>query len=138
MDKISQANPFWQKNILFVIALVISVAVTWRIINQVNHNHQLEQQAAEKRARIKLLDQQKKNQILNNEFFRSNYYLDLAIREQQGYTLPGESILVIDEQKIAQIKEVYQPQTVIEETPPPSLSNLEKWRNFIFDVENLD
>ena len=137
MDKFSRTSDFWRKNILFIAALLIALMVTWKIIDQVNHNYRLEQRAGELRARSDLLAQQIKNQNLNNEFFRSDYYLELAIREQQGYLLPDENVLIIDEQKIIQIKKDYQPEVVItDETPAVESSNLQQWRNFVFDIDN--
>ena len=137
MDKFSRTSDFWRKNILFIAALLIALMVTWKIIDQVNHNYRLEQRAGELRARSDLLAQQIKNQNLNNEFFRSDYYLELAIREQQGYLLPDENVLIIDEQKIIQIKKDYQPEVVItDESPTVESSNLQQWRNFVFDIDN--
>ncbi len=132
MNKIPSTNQFWQKNIFFIIALLVALSVTWKIIDQVNYNYELEQQADETRAMINLLNQQKKNQTLNNEFFRSDYYLDLAKREQQGYTLPDESVLIINENKIIQIKNEYQPKINTPEETVQESSNLQNWQNFIF------
>ena len=136
MDKIAPTDRFWRKNALFVVALLVAVAVTWQIIEQANRNHRLQQQAGEIEAMNSLLQQQKKNQVLDNEFLRSEYYLDLAIREQQGYTLPGESVLIISGKKISSLKAAYQPQAAPVETDEPVASNLSRWRDFIFGADS--
>ncbi|MYB39756.1 hypothetical protein F4X86_00470 [Candidatus Saccharibacteria bacterium] len=136
MDKIAPTDRFWRKNALFIAALLVAVAVTWQIIEQANRNHRLQRQAGEIEAMNSLLEQQKKNQALDNEFLRSEYYLDLAIREQQGYTLPGESVLIISGEKISRLKATYQPQAAPAETDEPVVSNLSRWRDFIFGADN--
>ena len=132
MNQITRPSRFWQKNLFFLLALLVAVLVTWKIIQQANHNWQLDQQAAEIRAHIDLLEQQKKNQALENEFFRSEYYVNLAIREQQGYLLADESVLVINSDKIAQLKSEYQTPAVIKKEEIKTDSNLQQWWHFVF------
>ncbi len=133
MNQIARPSRFWQKNLFFLLALLVAVLVTWKIIQQANHNWQLDQQAAEIRARINLLEQQKKNQALENEFFRSEYYVHLAIREQQGYLLADEIVLVINSDKIERLKNEYQtPFIEEEEEESETHSNLQQWWHFVF------
>ena len=132
MDKIAPTDRFWRKNALFVAALLVAVTVTWRIIDQANRNHRLQRQANEIEAMNDLLKQQRQNQALDNEFLRSEYYLDLAIRQQQGYALPGESVLIISAEKIGRLKAAYQPQAAPAEAAEAPASNLSRWRDFIF------
>ena len=132
MNQIAQPSRFWQKNLFFLLALLVAVSVTWKIIQQANHNWRLDQQAAEIRARINLLEQQKKNRALENEFFRSEYYVNLAIREQQGYLLADEIVLVINSDKIARLKNEYQTPVITEEQESETHSNLQQWWHFVF------
>ena len=136
MNKRTNKQHFWQKNLFFVIALLVALMITWKIIDQANHNYKLHQQAAEIQARIDLLNQQRKNQALDNEFLRSDYYLDLAIREQKGELLPGESVYVIDRSEINQRRDSYRPQGETEEEPEIEYTNLEKWWNFIWGINS--
>ena len=132
MNQIALKSHPWRQSLFFLGALMLALFITWKTVDQAGHNQRLEQQAEEIRARIDLLEQQKKNQALENEFFRSEYYLNLAIREQQGLLLPGEVVLVINPDKIAQLRDEYRPAAAEETTEEEELSNLEQWWRFVF------
>ena len=132
MKLIARLPQFWRQNLLFLAALAVAILVTWKIIHQANLNQNLDQQAAEIRARSDLLEQRIKNQTLENEFFRSDYYVDFAIREQQGYLLADESVLILYLEKIAQLKNEYQQQPADEPEEAGQPSNLQQWQSFVF------
>ena len=138
MKLIARLPQFWRQHLLFLAALAVAILITWKIIHQSNLNWGLDQQAAEIRARSDLLEQQIKNQSLENEFFRSDYYVDLAVREQQGYLLANESVLIIRSEKITRLKNEYQQQPVDEAEEAGQLSNLEQWRRFVFGIRPDD
>ena len=131
MKEIASISQSWRKNLPFIAALLLALLVTWQIINRANYNYRLQQQANELQAENNLLEQQARNQSLDNEFLRSDYYLDLAIREQQGHVLPGESSLIISRQKISQLKAAYRPKAAADETEQAVPSNFQQWRNFV-------
>ena len=126
---------FVRKNLVLFISLGLAIIVTWGIIDQTNRNRLLEQQAIEKRASIKLLEQQIKKRALDNEFLKSDYYLDLAIREQQGYLLPGESVLVINKEQIKQLRQDYKPHNLglQEGEEEKQLSTWQEWWQLILN-----
>ena len=125
-------KPYVSKNYLFLIAaLLVALFITWKIIEQAAQTHRLQQQLEEINTEIELLNQLKKNQALNNEFLESDYYLDLSIREQQGRGLPGEKLLILDQDRIASLKEAYRPPEVETVEEPVSASNLEQWWHFL-------
>ena len=134
MKPIARLPQFWRQHLLFLAALAIAVLITWKIIHQANLNWGLDQQAAEIRARSDLLEQSIKNQTLENEFFRSDYYVDLAVREQQGYLLPEENVLIIDSEKIARLKDEYRPPLAEESETAGETSNLERWWRFVLGL----
>ena len=138
MKRIAHLPLFWRQHLLFLAALAVAVLITWKIIHQANLNWSLDQQAAEIRARSDLLEQRIKNQSLENEFFRSDYYVDLAIREQQGYLLADETLLIIAPDTISQLKNEYQQQPTDETEEAGPLSNLEQWRRFVFGIRPDD
>ena len=133
MDRIAafKSQP-WKQSLFFVGALLLTLILTWKTVDQAGRNQRLETQAEEIQARINLLEQQKKNQALENEFFRSEYYLDLAVREQQGLLLEDEAVLVINPDKIAQLKQDYQLPAAEEPAEEEELSNLEMWWRLVF------
>lgn len=119
-------------SLVLIGALLIALAIAWQIINQANRNRHLQRQADRLQAEIELLQQTNKNQHLINEFLQTGYYLDFAIRQQQGYTLPGESLLIISEEKIEGIHQDYANQIPDESGEDEPTSTWHQWRHFFF------
>ena len=82
MQANDRRHRFWHNSLFFIGAFMISLAIIWQIVKQSNHNRQLQQQAIEKQAEIRLLEQKNKNLQLENEYKETDYYLELSIRKQ--------------------------------------------------------
>ena len=136
MSPTTNQPPVWQKNLFLVAAGVISLFITWNIIQRANQNRQLQQQAIQIQAEIDLLQQQKKNQTLDNTFLESDYYLDFAVRNQQGYLLPEEKLLIIDEERITELETEYSPPATTVAIEEVETTNLQQWWDFVFNSGN--
>ena len=129
-------RPGVRRNTIFVAFLLLSLLITSATIEQIDRNHQLEAQVAERQRQQEFLEQQIANQRLENQFYQTDYFLELEARRQFGLVSDGESVIVlqgwrIDEQLAGWEGSFEAPPT--EETP----SNWQLWWQFFWGREPL-
>ena len=104
--------------ILVVVLAVLAVSYASSLrayLQQRSHIDQLQEQIAERRASIDLLEREK-------DRWQDDAYVRQQARERFGYLMPGEtSYVVLDEngKPIESESELTDPSTVARETPPP-------------------
>ena len=133
MQANNRRHKLWHNSLFFIGAFLIALAIIWQIVKQANHNRQLQQQATEKEAEIRLLEQQNKNLQLENEYRETDYYLELSIRKQTGLTRPGESVFIIGDSKVEALYQQYSALEKENRVSQPEKSNLQKWWHFLFE-----
>lgn len=119
-------------NLTLLFFMVVSLAITWATIGQIEYNYQLEQQAQTLQSEVDVLQQQNTNQQLRNEFLQTDYFAELAAREQLGLVSPGEKVVIISDQQIAKVLEetnLETHQTATSESLGQA-SALEQWYRF--------
>lgn len=118
-------------NLVLLLFIVVSLAITWATIDQIDYNYRLEQQARTLEEQNAVLAQENANQELRNQFYQSEYYLELAARKQLGLVEPGEKVAIISQQAIDDIVARY-PDEEIEQiaTEGEKASPLEQWYRF--------
>ncbi|MCA9348558.1 septum formation initiator family protein [Candidatus Saccharibacteria bacterium] len=129
-----------RSNLTLLFFIVISLAITWATVNQIEYNYRLEQRSRTLEAEIGVLQQQQTNQELRNQFYETDYYLDLAARKQLGLVKPGEKVALINQSDIDAVlneskQSIDQPQSSV--VKQESASNLEQWARFFSGQEPL-
>ena len=125
-------QPNIRRNIVFFSFLVLALVITWATVNQIDRNHELEKEVIKEKALVAVLQEQIKNQTIENEFLKTDYFVELAARDQLGWIKQGEQQpLILSRLKINQIKEAYQAQNPmpVPVTAPPT-SSLQQWWYF--------
>ena len=74
--------------------------ITSATIKQIDRNHQLEALVAERNRQQTFLEQQIANQKLENQFYQTDYYLELEARRQFGLVAKGESLIILQRRQI--------------------------------------
>lgn len=115
-------------NVTFVAAIALCLIWTWGAISSMSHNWELEQRLADRRRELAILQLQVETAELENEYYRSAEYQELAARRQQNKLLPGETLVYLPKNSPA-ARAKYQPAPTPEPEPP---SNFEQWLSFIF------
>jgi cell division protein FtsB len=125
------------RNIALYIFGVIVLAIAWSGARTVQNNYQLQKQIATLKQQNQLLSLGNGNTFLQNEFYKSNTYLELSARQNLGLALPGEQELVVP--KATAMKYV-DPKLASAAASTPStpkdtrskyIKNLEAWRDFL-------
>jgi cell division protein FtsB len=117
---------------LYLLA-IIALSVTWSSIKIIQKNYGLEKQIVRIQQEVDVLDQQTKNQKLKNEYYKTDAYLDIAVRKYFGKALPGEKLIVVPAeigQKYIHQDTIAQNKQASQKPRPQFIQNLQKWINF--------
>lgn len=116
--------------------LIIVLLVSWSGVKAIetNYNLQKEISALQQENEVKRLANE--NLRLENEYFESDHYLELAARKDFGLAAPGETVLNVP-RSVALSFTVDLPQEVDEDAPakvePPAYQrNFQAWMDFLF------
>ena len=127
-----QITKFIKQNAIIIILMILVLVVMINIISISQQNREFQEQKYQLELIIEKLKLQNRKQQLYNRFLQTDYYKDLAIREQKAFVLEGETVLIINPDKIDDIKQAYQsePQTV---QTSRYKSNMQQWQQFFFN-----
>ena len=117
-------------NVVIVVAFIIAASWVWGSLGVMQRNYNLQKEVDYKKRQLELTELQKTSLELQQRYYQTSEYQELAAREALGLVQPGESVLILPENsqaaKSADIATVTSTQ-VVDQT-----SNLEQWVNFLF------
>ncbi len=119
-------------NVILLIALVFCLIWTWGSISSMTRNWTLAQELMNRQREKALLELEVETLELENEYYLSEEYQELAARRYQGKKLPGENLVYLPpNSEAAKTKH----STTSDETSDANsdqLSNIEQWLLFLF------
>lgn len=128
---------YWLKHDLFVfdnvvllIALAFCLAWTWGSISAMSRNWSLAQEIQNRRRELALLDLEVETLELENEYYASDEYQELAARKYQNKILPGETLVYLPENSFAARTKHANGATT--EVIATETSNIQQWLQFLF------
>ncbi len=120
--------------------LVIALMVSWSSVKAIDTNYGLQKQISEIQQQNAVQQLANENQKLENEYFNTPQYLDIAARQDFGLALPGEKILLVP-QTVAMTHTVMLPQDMakppsIPKSKPAYQRHFQAWMDFFFHSSN--
>jgi len=118
-----------------VLFLVIVLLISWSGIKVIDTNYGLQKQISTLDQQVQVSSLANKNMQLENNYFQTNEYLDIAAREQYGLAAPGETVLNVP-QNVAMAHTVTLPDTDQVEAKktqakqPAYQRHFQQWMNF--------
>ena len=82
-------------NVLIFIAIVLCLLWTWGTIGSLSRNWALAQELISRQRERALLELEVETLELENEYYHSAEYQELAARKYQGRKLPGETMIYL-------------------------------------------
>ena len=125
------------QNIGLYIFGIIVLAIAWSGAKTVQNNFELQKKVATINEQNKVLALLNANTTLQNEFYKTDEYLDISARQNLGLAAPGEKVLIVpknvamkyvDQSLIIQPKDQQSP---VPDDRPGYIKNLEAWRDFL-------
>ena len=120
---------------LYIFGIVV-IAIAWSGAKTVQSNYELQKKIARIQQENTVLSLLNQNIGLQNEYYKTNQYLDLSARQNLGLAAPGEKVMVVPQQTALKFVSKDASKT-------PALSklaidnrsgyvkNLEAWRDFL-------
>lgn len=117
-----------------IVFVIIVLLVTWSGFSTVQTNYKLEKQISALRQQNAVQKLADENLKLQNDYYSSNQYLELAARQNFGLADPGESELIVPENvALSYTKPLPNPSTTSVKKSshqPFFIKNFEAWWNF--------
>lgn len=123
------------ERVVMVIAVVCCLMWTWGSIDSMTRNWSLAQELMSRQREKALLELEVETLELENEYYQSYEYQDLAARKYQNKMSPGETMIYLpDNSEAARTKHTQSqdPETV--DIATTTMSNLEQWLAFLFGI----
>lgn len=119
-----------------MIFLVMILLLSWSGIKVIRSNYDLQKQISEITQKNSVAELQNKNLALQNEYYNTDQYLELAARQNFGLAAPGEKELIVPKdvalRYAAELPANQDPAAAKQEKVPFIIRNLREWRDFFF------
>ncbi len=123
------------RNIGLYVFAVIVLAITWSGVKTLQINYELQKQISILKQQNEVLQLQNDNTVLQNQYYQTNQYLELAARQDFGLAAPGEKILLISKDvAMKYIDPSLNPQSPSKSTVDDRskyAKNFQAWRDFL-------
>jgi len=128
---------------LYIFGLVV-VAIAWSGAKTVQNNYALQKQISTLKQQNAVLQLQNGNTELQNEYYKTDQFLELSARQNLGLAAPGEQVMIVPknvamsyiDQDLA--KSTSQPNNTPPDKRPGYIKNLESWRDFLLGRKATD
>lgn len=121
-------------NIILAIALVLCFSFTWGAISSMSRNWSLAAEVASREREKALLELEVETLELENAYYLSDEYQELAARKYQGKKLPGETMVYLPENSDYAKRKHSDSSANDPDAPLDELSNFEQWTKFLFGI----
>jgi hypothetical protein len=128
-------NYFTLNNFVIAIAFVIAASWVWGSLGVMQRNYDLQKDLDYKKRQLQLAQLQTTSLELQGRYYKTREYQELAIRQDLGLGLPGESVLVLPPNshaaKDADTITKTQVSVDLQKT-----TNFNQWVNFLFGANS--
>ena len=120
-------------NLVIMAAFLIALGWVWGSLQVMQRNYGLQKEVDYKRRQLQLAELQKDSLELEQRYYQTNEYKELAARESLGLVMPGEKVLILPENSVAAKKsDTKTSGSSTQVVPQDKTSNMEQWLNFLF------
>jgi cell division protein FtsB len=122
-------------NVVMAIALMIAAGWVWGSLGVMQRNYNLQKEVDLKAQQLQLAQLETANMQLEQRYYKTTEYQELAARQSLGLAKPGEKVLILPNNSPAVIA-ADQASTIQVTAPDLPLSNFQQWANFFFGANN--
>lgn len=122
---------FTLNNAVIVIAFMIAAGWVWGSLGVMQRNYGLQKQLDDKSRELIVAQLDTDNAKLEQRYYKTDEYKELAVREKLGLALPGESVLILPPNSEA-VKNISDDNSRVSFDTDAPISNFNQWMNFLF------
>jgi cell division protein FtsB len=125
------------RNIGLYIFGIVVLAIAWSGAKTVQNNYELQKKIATLKQENTVLWLQNQNTYLQNQYYKTDQYLELSARQNLGLAAPGEQVMLVPQDVAMRYvdpslnKVSSSSQTTAPDNRPGYVKNLESWRDFL-------
>ena len=122
-------------NVVILVAFIIAANWVWGSLEMMQRNFSLQKELDDKSRQLIVAQLDTENAKLEQRYYKTDEYKELAVRQRLGLVTPGERVLILppnseavkNADKVAEVK----PSITVIKT-----SNFNQWMNFLFGGNN--
>ena len=137
----AQKLQYWLKhdlfvfdNVILIIAMIFCLSWTWGSISSMSRNWALAQEVMGKQREKALLELEVETLELENEYYLSEEYQELAARKYQGKMLSGETMIYLPPNSEAAKSKHAGSSDAELGVDTVEMSNFQQWMAFLFGI----
>lgn len=123
-------------NVVIIVAAICCLIWTWGSISSMTRNWSLAQEVASRQREKALLELEVETLALENEYYLSAEYQELAARKYQGKMLAGETMIYLPANSETAKNKHKNSEPTDSEPTVAEASNLEQWLTFLFGAQS--
>ena len=128
----AQHNLFVFDRMVIIVAVAVCLFFVWGAVSSMSRNWTLAQELANRKRERVLLELEVETLELENEYYVSAEYQELAARKYQNKKLPGETLIYLPPNSESAKTKYDQGSTASSDVVDDSMSNFEQWLVFLF------
>ena len=117
-------------NVIIGLAAIVALGWVWGSLGVMQRNYTLQQTLNRKNQELQLAELETRSLELEQLYFKTEEFQELAVRARLGKGLPGEKVLILPKQVETDASGSPTTSRPSVRTAPPS--NFEQWLNFLF------
>jgi cell division protein FtsB len=121
-------------NVVVAVALLIGASWVWGAIGVMQRNYDLQKDVNYKQRELTLAQLQTANLKLENRYYQTREYQELAVRKGLGLIMPGESVLILPK-NTAETQTTNTTSQVTIGNGDEDASNFQQWVDFLFGAK---
>lgn len=122
-------------NVVVVVAFIIAANWVWGSLEMMQRNFSLQKELDDKSRQLIVAQLDTDNAKLEQRYYKTDEYKELAVRQRLGLVSPGERLLILPPNSEA-VKNADKVVAVKPSATVVPISNFGQWMNFLFGANN--
>ena len=122
-------------NAVILIAFIIAAGWVWGSLDVMQRNYKLQKELDDKSRQLIVAQLDTDSAKLEQRYYKTDEYKELAVRQRLGLVVPGESVLILPANSES-VKNANKVNLAVSTPEPVQLSNFSQWMNFLFGGNN--
>ena len=116
---------------MYVIAIV-AISVAWSSTKVIQRNYRLQKQVSQLQQELDVVRLEVDNQKLQNEYYKSDAFLELSAKRQLNKAAPGEKLIIVPKElALSKVGDLPAESTQSQQSSSGELSNWQAWFEFL-------
>lgn len=123
-------NYFTTNNVVVLIGLIVAASWAWGSVQAMERNYALQKEVDYKQRELRLAELETQKLQFEQNYYKSDEYKELAVREKLGLVNPGEKVLILP----PNTPQASADEVTAKASAPRAVqeSNMQEWVNFLF------